>query len=356
MYIFKLIEPTEADWKAIEGTYDGTVYKTKAWFDYLAFQRCKPFIVEVREGEEKIGFFVGERLRRGVWMLGAPLEGVGTGHQGLSMLQETSVNERIAIYKELAEWVFINRYAVWMQVEDWQIRMEDLEGSDLTYEGRDTSWIDLTADEETMFARMEKKSCRYKVNKATKEGVVIRETDDPEKHKKYIAIMKERAELMKQLTEELFRYSVIVSEESEMQTESVNVVQVLEDSIMGYFAALNEKGIVPEVQLTEEAVIRELNKEYLARIFSNLLNNALKYSDGDLLIKLSAEGVITFTNTANDLSAVEVEQLFDRFYTVEAAHHSTGLGLSIARTLVERMGGTITAEYTDSKLTIRIVL
>ena len=181
MYIFKLIEPTEADWKAIEGTYDGTVYKTKAWFDYLAFQRCKPFIVEVREGEEKIGFFVGERLRRGVWMLGAPLEGVGTGHQGLSMLKETSVNERIAIYKELAEWVFINRYAVWMQVEDWQIRMEDLEGSDLTYEGRDTSWIDLTADEETMFARMEKKSCRYKVNKATKEGVVIRETDDPEK-------------------------------------------------------------------------------------------------------------------------------------------------------------------------------
>ena len=185
---------------------------------------------------------------------------------------------------------------------------------------------------------------------------MLQQTDDPEKHKKYIAIMKERAELMKQLTEELFRYSVIVSEESEMQTESVNVVQVLEDSIMGYFAALNEKGIVPEVQLTEEAVIRELNKEYLARIFSNLLNNALKYSDGDLLIKLSAEGVITFTNTAKDLSAVEVEQLFDRFYTVEAAHHSTGLGLSIARTLVERMGGTITAEYTDSKLTIRIAL
>jgi len=185
---------------------------------------------------------------------------------------------------------------------------------------------------------------------------MLQQTDDPEKHKKYIAIMKERAELMKQLTEELFRYSVIVSEESEMQTESVNVVQVLEDSIMGYFAALNEKGIVPEVQLTEEAVIRELNKEYLARIFSNLLNNALKYSDGDLLIKLSAEGVITFTNTARDLSAVEVEQLFDRFYTVEAAHHSTGLGLSIARTLVERMGGTITAEYTDSKLTIRIAL
>ena len=71
---------------------------------------------------------------------------------------------------------------------------------------------------------------------------------------------------------------------------------------------------------------------------------------------LSGDGVITFSNTAKDLSSVDVEQLFDRFYTVEAAHHSTGLGLSIARTLVERMGGTITAEYVNNKLIIRIAL
>ncbi|MBR1458381.1 MAG: sensor histidine kinase, partial [Oscillospiraceae bacterium] len=51
-----------------------------------------------------------------------------------------------------------------------------------------------------------------------------------------------------------------------------------------------------------------------------------------------------------------VEQLFDRFYTVEVARNSTGLGLSIARTLVERMGGTITADYENGQLTIRILL
>ena len=51
-----------------------------------------------------------------------------------------------------------------------------------------------------------------------------------------------------------------------------------------------------------------------------------------------------------------MEQLFDRFYTVEAARNSTGLGLSIARTLVERMGGKITGEYRDNRLIIRIIL
>ena len=97
-----------------------------------------------------------------------------------------------------------------------------------------------------------------------------------------------------------------------------------------------------------------IDKASLTRIFANLLNNAVKYSDGDLDITLSDMGEITFSNTAKTLSAVQVEQLFDRFYTVEVAHHSTGLGLSIARTLVERMGGEITAEYVVDRLTIRI--
>ncbi len=180
MYEFELINPSEADWKTIEGTYDGTVYKTKAWFDYLVFQQCKPFIVKIHKEGVLLGYFVGELLKRGLWTLGSPLEGVGTGNQGLSMLQQTNTEERIAIYKELASWVFRNKFAVWIQVEDWQLLMKDLEGSGLVVEGHDASWIDLSVDEETMFARMDKKSCRYKVNKAIKEGVVIRESSNPD--------------------------------------------------------------------------------------------------------------------------------------------------------------------------------
>ena len=185
---------------------------------------------------------------------------------------------------------------------------------------------------------------------------MMQRSNDTEKQARYISIMKGRAELMKQLTEELFRYSIILSDEGELKTEAVNVGQVLEDSIMGYHGALSAKGIVPNVTITENIIVRNLNKSYLSRIFSNLLNNALKYSNGDLNITLSDLGEITFTNTAKELSTVEVEQLFDRFYTVEVARNSTGLGLSIARTLVERMGGTITADYENGRLAIKITL
>ena len=185
---------------------------------------------------------------------------------------------------------------------------------------------------------------------------MIQKTDDTIKQAEYIAIMKERAELMKQLTEELFRYSVILSDENEMETEDVFINQLLEESISSFYPALTGKGITPTISITDKRIIRNVNKAALSRIFANLLNNAVKYSDGDLEISLSDTGEMVFSNTAQGLSAVEAEQLFDRFYTVESAHHSTGLGLSIARTLIERMNGKITAEYEDPRLIIKISL
>lgn len=185
---------------------------------------------------------------------------------------------------------------------------------------------------------------------------MLEQTDDPKKQAKYIAIMKERAELMKQLTEELFRYSVILSDNSEMETEEVFVNQLLQESLSSFYPALSEKAITPLITISEKRILRHVNKAALSRVFANLLNNAVKYSEGDLHITLSDSGTITFSNTAKELSPVEVEQLFDRFYTVEAAHHSTGLGLAIARTLIERMGGSISALYHESILTIRIEL
>ena len=173
---------------------------------------------------------------------------------------------------------------------------------------------------------------------------------------KYLDIIKKRVDFMVKLTEELFGYSVIMSENGGKTTSYTDVKNVLEESIASFYEVLMARNIVPVINLTKEKVIRNLDSHALSRVFSNLLNNAVKYSDGDLEIILFENGEIVFANTASELDAVEVEKLFDRFYTVETAKNSTGLGLSIAKTLTEQMRGEISAKYKDGKLYIKIFL
>ena len=171
---------------------------------------------------------------------------------------------------------------------------------------------------------------------------------------RYIDIIKNRSEMLVQLTEELFGYSVILSRENDMPREPVVINHVLEESIAAFYTALKEYGITPVIQMPQEKVVRMLDKSALSRVFSNLLNNAIKYSAGDLEITLHATGEINFSNTAPGLDEIQVGRLFDRFFTVESARKSTGLGLAIARSLVEQMGGSITAQYRDDRLCICI--
>ena len=158
---------------------------------------------------------------------------------------------------------------------------------------------------------------------------------------------------MRYLTEELFRYSVITATADTLETEAVCLNDILEQSLAAFYGALTARGITPEVHMPEEKVVRQLDAAALRRVFGNILSNALKYADGDLTVSLLPDGAVTFSNRAPSLSRVQAERLFDRFYTVETARNATGLGLSIAKLLVERMGGAITAKYEDGRLHIR---
>lgn len=172
---------------------------------------------------------------------------------------------------------------------------------------------------------------------------------------RYTEVIRNRSEVLTQLTEELFRYSVIMTAESDGIKEPVIINNVLEECIAASYTALTERNIFPDIQMPQEKIIRNLDRSALARVFSNLLNNAVKYSDGDLKITLYRTGEIIFSNTASGLTEVQVGKLFDRFYTVETARKSTGLGLAITRTLVEQMKGTIYANYKNSILSICIL-
>lgn len=183
--------------------------------------------------------------------------------------------------------------------------------------------------------------------------------DEVEKSKevaRYLEVIRERAKSLTDLTEELFHYSIVTSKEDTISIENVTVNEVLEESIVGFYAALKGRNIIPNIKITEQKIIRRGDKKALSRVFSNIINNALKYSAGDLNIELKANGGMVFSNTAPELNEVMVGRLFDRFYTVETARKSTGLGLTIARTLMEQMHGEISAEYREGMLYILVDL
>ena len=167
----------------------------------------------------------------------------------------------------------------------------------------------------------------------------------------YLNIIENRTQVMRELTEELFDYSLL-SYAEEDKKENVCLNAALEESIASFYGAIRQSGIEPEIFMTERRIERNLDTMALNRIFGNIINNAMKYSDGDFKVELKEDGTIIFSNSAKKLNSVTTERLFDRFYTVETGRNSTGLGLSISRLLTERMGGRIRAEYEKGKLVI----
>ncbi len=183
---------------------------------------------------------------------------------------------------------------------------------------------------------------------------LLEKEDKTPRQARYLALIAGRAEAMRQLTEELLRYSVAAGMDGGLDLEPVDLNGAVEEAVAALYGAFVEAGIIPRVSLPAQRVARNLNRAALSRVLGNLLTNALKYSGGDLDVALSPDGAITLSNAAPALDEVQVGRLFDRFYTVETGRSSTGLGLSIARALTERMGGTISARYGAGRLTLEV--
>ena len=181
---------------------------------------------------------------------------------------------------------------------------------------------------------------------------MMKDESDSNKNAKYLAIISERANTLKILSEELFIYSVATNTDKNNEVEKLDVNALLQETLFSFYTKFNERDIVPQIAACESSIIRITSKNSLTRIFSNIIENAIKYSDGDFSVNVKDDGTILFSNTAHNLTSVEANRLFDRFFTVESSKYSTGLGLSIAKQLTKQLGGEISAQYQNDVLTI----
>ena len=182
---------------------------------------------------------------------------------------------------------------------------------------------------------------------------LLERTEQTADSRQYIEQIRGRSEALNLLIEELFLYSIVTST-PDLSYEKVNVCCVLEETLISFYASMQNAGITPQIEMPSAPVYRILDPTALSRIFNNIVNNAVKYSNGNFKVTMTEDASITFSNSSSELSPVAVAKLFDRFYTVDSARKSTGIGLSIAKILTERMNGTISAQYSDNRLYITV--
>lgn len=168
---------------------------------------------------------------------------------------------------------------------------------------------------------------------------------------RYLRQIEGRTKAMKAMTEELFRYS-LAADETFLTLEPVDLRAAVEESLLSFYGAFQQKGAVPQVFLPESPVVRQVDRGALSRVLGNILANALKYSGGDLAVTVTQRGQMIFSNLAPGLDPISAGRLFDRFYTVESSRQSTGLGLSIAKELAQRMDGSIGSNFQNGTLTV----
>ena len=170
---------------------------------------------------------------------------------------------------------------------------------------------------------------------------------------RYLSQISNRTQVLHQLSEELFAYALLTAPQP-LHPQRVDLRGLVEEALLSYCGAMEQRGMEPTIQLPAGRVERNLDPTAAGRVLSNIISNALKYSAGDFSVTMTPDGVITFANSAPDLNPVLVQRLFDRFFTVETARHSTGLGLSIAKLLTQQMEGSLEAKYQEGQLVITL--
>lgn len=174
------------------------------------------------------------------------------------------------------------------------------------------------------------------------------------KQKQYLNIIEKKSNELTELTEQLFDFSKTIDFDIAIKKEKYCINEILEETLISYYSIFKEKNIVPEIMICKEKIYKLVNKNALIRIFENVLSNIFKYSNGNFKVELKNDGIITFSNKATSLDETTVQKIFNRYFSVENAKESTGIGLSIAKQLVELNNGNIYADYKKKTLYISI--
>lgn len=188
---------------------------------------------------------------------------------------------------------------------------------------------------------------------------LLLKSDDPVERQQYAAVISDRLSSLKEMLDELFTYAKLTNKAYEVELSPCAVNEILLSVLFSFYKDIKQRGIEPLVNVPEQDIFIQGNEPALRRIFQNILKNCIEHGNNQLSIRLinTADTVqIYFENDYQTQEPIDANKVFDRFYKADEARSktSTGLGLSIAKELVERLNGSITGNVKNDIFTITI--
>ena len=181
-----------------------------------------------------------------------------------------------------------------------------------------------------------------------------------ENRQKYLKIIESRAISLSSLIEDFYTVSSIDSLDYPYNLTTISLSEILRAQIAAYYVELEKRYSTIEVDIVESPCYMISDRTSLQRIFSNLIKNALSYGIDTIRISLKEDEnsyKIEFSNSLYENADKNIaDKIFERNYSVNwaSSSKSTGLGLSIAKSMTEKMGGSIGAEVIDDMLVFSI--
>lgn len=172
-----------------------------------------------------------------------------------------------------------------------------------------------------------------------------------ELRQRYLSISLDKAERLDDLINEFFEITRFNISHITLELEQVHLTRMLNQLVYEFNPMLKDKNLKCELQAPEDLHLR-CDPDKLQRVFDNLLRNAVNYSFEDSIIKITAEiefnqVKVSFENHGKTISKEKLERIFEQFYRLDTSRSTrsggAGLGLAIAKEIVELHGGTVTA-------------
>ena len=178
---------------------------------------------------------------------------------------------------------------------------------------------------------------------------------EPDRQGEYLDIVKKRLVELEELLEALFLYTRLQGGSLPLECGETAALPPLWDALAEFYPQMAAAGIQPELRFEREDMTVWASSEALGRVYRNLIVNAIRHGGGGLTVS-GENGEICFSNALFPGSTPDPERLFDRFYQSSPARGKggAGLGLSIVRELMERMGGQVSAQITEKELRFRL--